>query len=369
MNLKYSILLLILPVFFACSQKQSVDNEKVKLIDLKESTDILPISSFASKVDYLELKVAEANLKIGEIESVKILGDDLIVKHRMSGKSSFWRFTRNGEYVIELVGDKTSKIKNPHDIISYKNGFAVLAENGVHAVSKNGEYLQHLVRETTSGKKFFLADDNFYVVNETGLGASLHRLSSGSKEERGKVLPEKVLRTTYSEVEDVAKSGIHFYSVLNDTVFAFSKEEKVPLYVFNSSSLPTFSQLCDSIGERDDNETLRYLRENEHVIVRNYHENQRYIFLTYWVGSNSTTAIYNKKDGSVRYFAHGINDIDGGVWDKVTYLSDKDELFIPITAYKVSGHKISNKKERRFARLQNKIAVSGNPVIMQVKLR
>ncbi|WP_340113994.1 6-bladed beta-propeller [Maribellus mangrovi] len=368
MNLKNSVLLLVLPLFFACSQT-ATNNEKVKLIELKESTDILPISSFASKIDYLELKVAEANLTMGEIENINVIGENLIVKHRMSGKSSFWRFTKNGEYVIELVGDRTTKIKNPKDIISYKNGFAVLAENGVHVISKNGEYLQQLVRETIVAKKFFLADEHFYAVNESSLGASLHRLSSGTNENMGKVLPEKVLRTTYSEVENVEKIGIHFYSVLNDTVFAFTNEQKSPLYEFRSSSLPTFSQLCDSIGERDDNETLRYLRENEHVIVRNYHENQRYIFLTYWVGSNSTTAIYNKKYGSVRYFGHGINDIDGGVWDKVTYLSEKDELFIPITAYKVSGHKISNKKERRFARLQNKIEASGNPVIMQVKLR
>lgn len=367
MKLKYSILLLILPLVFACSQQ--VPDNQLQLINLEESDDILPISSFASKVDYLELKVSEANLSIGEVEAVKIIDDHLVVLNRMSGKSSFWRFTKNGEFVIELVGDKTPKIKNPHDIISYKNGFAVLAENGIHTISLNGKYEQQLVRATPPGTKFFFANGVFYVVNESNLGQPVVVFPGKNNKATAKALPAKVQRMTYAEVEHVGKEAVHFYSVLNDTVFAFENGKNTPRYVLNSDEIPTFAQLCDSISDKNDMETLRYLRENEHVIVRNYLESDQHVFLTYWVGSNSTTAIFNKKDGTVRYFGHGINDIDGGVWDKVLCISDKDELYIPITAGKVGGHKISNKKEKHFAELQSKIAASGNPVIMRCKLR
>lgn len=363
--------MLLAIVFFACDNKTQPVDDGVKSIVLKESKDILPISSFVEKVDYLELKVAEAGLEVGVIEDVKVLGDDFIVKQRMAGNESFWRFTKSGEFVIELVGKNTPRIKSPKDIITYADGFAVLAENGVHAVSRNGKYLKQLVKGTMHGSCFFFRDANFNVVNEHDLKNVLYHFSlGGSARTRVKALPEPVLRNTYSAVETVGKSLVHYFSALNDTVFNYQNAKvATPEYVFSGDEMPTFAEVCENLPNKEDREILRYLRETEHVIVRKYLENRAYIFLSYWVGSHPTTAIYKKASGEIRYFGFGVNDIDGGVWDEVVFLTDKNELYIPITAYKVGGHKISNKKVKGFDLLQAHIAATGNPVIMQCKLR
>ena len=368
MRIKNILFLLLITILFACNQQ--LPQESFQTFTLKKSQDILPISSFAGKVDYIELKVSEAGLELGEIEDIKLIGGDLIVKHRMSGKSGFLRFTGNGEFVIELAGGKTSEITEPKDLIAYDDGFAVLAENGIFTVSRDGKYNGQLFRGTMPGSRFFFADGSFHVINETLSGFLFKTFPSEVQNKySSEKLAEPIQRMTYSAVQTFGKADIHFYSALNDTVFRFNGNSSEPVYALLGNNMPTFAQLCKNTGDLDDNETLRYLRENEHVVVRKYLENRKYIFITYWVGSNSSTAIVNKKSGAIRYFGHGVNDLDGGVWDKVMLLTDKDELLVPIRAYKVAGHKITNKKEKRFAALQKRIAASGNPVIMRVKLR
>jgi uncharacterized protein YjiK len=123
------------------------------------------------------------------------------------------------------------------------------------------------------------------------------------------------------------------------------------------------------VGDLDQLETLKYIHNMQYVVVKNYLENKNYIFITYWIGSNSCTVIIRKKTWETRYYARGVNNIDGGIWDKAFYLSDDDELYIPISSYKISGHKISDKKNKGFEKLQEKIQVSGNPVIMRCKLK
>lgn len=367
MKIRNTILLALFTLFFACN-KQQPEQKGTPVIILKESKDILPISSFTSKVDYLELKVSEVGVELGEIEDVKIIDDDLIIKHRMAGMNRFIRFTKGGDFVIEIVGDKTSQIKKPEDLIAYKDGYAVLAENGIHAITREGKYLQQLVRSDTPGTRFFFADGTFYILNESSLGEVIIKVPSKSML-KSYLLPEIVKRNTYAMVENLGREGLHYYSVLNDTVFSYQKGISKPAYVLCGDEMPTFVHLCDSLPGKNEKEILKYVRETEHVVVRKYFENNDYIYLSYWVGSDPTTAIYNKKSEEIRYFGFGVNDLDGGMWDEILFLSDKNELYIPITAYKISGHKISNKKVKGFDRLQAQIAKSGNPVLMRCKLR
>jgi len=369
MKISNIILLLLLSTFFACNNVAEKKNDVQELV-LQESKDILPISSFVSKVDYLELKVADAGVEMGEIEDVKLIGDHLLVKHRMSGRHGFLRFTKNGDFVIEIAGAKTPRIKNPKDVIAYKDGFAVLADNGIHTVSAEGKYLQQLVRGPMPGARFFYADNAFQVLNEQGLGAIRIEFPAPPKDRQMPGhLPKLLQRNTYAGLEDFGKDGIHYFSVLSDTVFAYSNGVDRPLYVLTGDEMPTFAQVCAQLPDGNEKKLLKYLRETEHVVVRKYFENKNYLYLKYWVGSDPTTVLVDKKNGKKRYFGFGVNDVDGGIWDEAFLLSERNELYIPITAYKISGHKISNTKVKGFDRLQARIAASGNPVIMRCKLR
>lgn len=370
MKITSVILLFIVAALASCTTAPE-NKTGVHEIVLKESKDILPISSFVSKVDYLELKVAEAGIELGDIENIKLIGNDLLLQHRMAGRHSFLRFTKTGDYVIEIAGRKTPRIKNPKDVIAYNDGFAVLADNGIHLVSNEGKYLSQVVRGPLPGARFCYANNAFQVINEQGLGTV--RIQVGGQQQYAQKnispLPKFMQRNTYANIENMGKDGIHFFTVMSDSIYTFSGDEDEPRYVTRGDEMPTFAQLCAHLPNKSEKVILRYLRETEHVVVRKYFENKHYLYLKYWVGSDPTTVILDKKNRKTRYFGYGVNDVDGGIWDEVLLMSAKNELYIPITAYKISGHKISNKKAKGFGSLQARIAASGNPVIMRCKLR
>lgn len=368
MNVRKTGFLLLLTVLFSCTQK--VSESTFQTISLKESKDVLPISSFANKLEYIELKASESGIELGEIEAIKNIDNDLIVKQRMSGKRSFIRFDQSGAFICKLTSESIFTNNEPKDVIKYENGYAVLAEEGIYSINKLGNNATELVGGLMPGNRFFFSGGEFRVLNEMNRGELLQSFLAGTRNNTdAEMLQLSVQRMTYSALGHSGKNEIHFYTALSDTIFACKNNRTVPVVGFEGNKMPTFAQLCDSIVGMGDTDALRFLREKEHVVIRKYLENKNYLYLTYWVGSNSTTAILNKKTGTTRYFSHGMNDLDGGVWDKPLYLSEKDELYVPISAYKVSGHKISNKKQKSFSKLQKQLAGSNNPVLMKVRLR
>ncbi|RIJ46552.1 hypothetical protein D1614_17930 [Maribellus luteus] len=362
------MLLAAIVVITACSPSETAD-KGLRTIVLKESKDILPISSFVEKVDYVELKVMEAGIDIGEMEDVKEIGGDFLIKRRMAGSSSIMRFSKNGDFIIELAGGSNSKIKEPLDIISYGKGYAILASNGIHEVGKDGKYLKQLDRSNMEGASFFVDNGRFVVVNETDPAQIISTYPSKSKTKVARVTNDRLRRMLYSNVVSVGKDQEHIFTTINDTVFTYANAELIPAYVFQGDVLPTLAQAWERIDTLKDTDALRYMHDTEHVEVKNYQESRNFIYLDYWVGSAATTAIVNKNTWETRYFSHGVNDVDGGMWDKVEFLTEKDELLIPISSYKIGGHKISNKKVKGFDQLQKQIADSENPVLLRCKLR
>lgn len=363
---KYLIIILVLFVA-SCSNKKS-DYEGVQTIELKESKDFLPISSFISDLEYLELHVSEANIEIGEIQDIKIFGSDMIIKQRKAGEISFIRFTKKGEFINEIVNNTKGKIAQPLDIIPYNKDYAILGENGIHVVAKNGEYKGKLISSEIGGTTFFAVKNKFLVINESPSEDFLLEYSKKGKAPKVNRLDERLNRLIYTNLQTVGKNNSHLLSSFSDIIYSYSNNKLQPRYKLDAGTCPTLSKVWEGVGDRDAKETMRYIYDSQHVLVKNYLENDEMIFITYWVGSHSTTAIIDKELWKTRYYARGVNDIDGGIWDKALYMSDKNELFVPISAYKIGGHKISNKRHHDFEELQLHIAASGNPVIMKCSL-
>lgn len=363
---KYLIVFFVL-FCVACSEERAY-NEEVITIELKESKDFLPISSFISDIEYLELKVSEANIEIGEIQDVKVFGSDLIVKQRKAGEISFIRFTKKGEFINEIVNNKKGEIAKPLDIFPYNKGYAVLAEDGIYIVSKTGKFINKVTTSEMAGSNFIAEKNGFYVVNETGTEDFLIEYSENRKAKNANRLDERLNKLIYTNIQEVGKGGYHFISSFSDVIYSYSNNKLKPKYKLDGGAYLTLSQVWKDVGDRDAKETMRYIYDTQHILVKNYLENEEMIFMTYWVGSTSTTLIVKKANWETRYYARGVNDIDGGVWLKALYLNDKNELFVPISAYKIAGHKISNKRHNDFENLQLHIAATGNPVIMKCTL-
>ena len=367
MNLRFPLFLLVFLLLISCSNKKVVE-EGVKTIELSKSKDILPISSFISELDYLELKINEVNIEIGEILDIKELGNDLIVKQRRAGELSFIRFTKKGDFINEIVNNKKGKIAQPFDIIQYKNDYAVLAENGIHIVSKTGKYKTKLVTGEMAGSSLFTVNNAFYTLNETSNNQLVIDYAADKKTEKVTFPDVRYRKMIYSFVTETAKNNYHLVSSFSDKVSLFSNNKLQTAYAFDSGEIPMFSDTWKMAEKLEGKEKQRFIFETQNVLVKNYLENKGYIFINYWVGSSSSTVVINKTNWESLYFAHGVNNLDGGIWDKPLHLSDKNELYVPLTAYKISGHKISNKRDKGFEELQAQIANSGNPVIMKCLL-
>lgn len=340
-------------------------------IILKQTDDVMPISSFAESVEYLELKLDKVGISLGEVEAIKQINDDWIIKHRISGVSSFIRFNRHGEFVTELAGKKQKEIINPEDILAFDDGFAVLAENGIHLVAKDGKYIRKLIAwKQEVGSNFFFVDKHFMILNEKLQSRIVVEADNNDQSLRvDKKLPQRVQRMMYTNAQAFRKNT-SYYSVLSDSIFRMADDGRVQSVTrLAGEGIPTFSEVVDTMINLNEMDALKYLRETNHVMIKKYLENNEFLFLTYWEGSNSSTLVINKGSGEMYYFGHGVNDIDGGIWERPLFLTGKNELVIPLTAYKISGHKISNKKVKGFDRLQTRIATSGNPVLMLCKLK
>uniref|UniRef100_UPI00321632FE hypothetical protein n=1 Tax=uncultured Draconibacterium sp. TaxID=1573823 RepID=UPI00321632FE len=353
---------------YSCTQKE-VMPEYITTIELKESKDFLPLSSFISDLNYLELQVTEANIELGEIRDIKILDNDLIIKHRKAGEISFIRFSKEGKFLNELINNSTREISGLLDIISYKNGYAVLGENGIHFISKEGRYNGKLVSSEIDGSNFFAAKNRFYTVNESNANDFLIEYSENGAPKKVNALNERFDKLIYTNIASVGKNNYHLLSSFSDVVYCYSAGKLLPKYKLNGGIYPTLKEVWQNVGDRDIKETMRYIYDTQHVLLKNYLENDDIIFMTYWVGSSSTTAIIKKENWETRYYGRGINDIDGGIWDKVLCLSTNNELYIPISAAKITGHKIINKWNKDFEDIQTHIAATGNPMIMCCKLK
>ncbi|WP_346854054.1 6-bladed beta-propeller [uncultured Draconibacterium sp.] len=365
---KSLLLFSVLVVIFACNQKD-VSVADVKTIELKGSQDFLPISSFIAELGYLELQVSEAGYEMGEITDVKVLDGDLIVKQRKARELSFLRFSETGRFLNEIVNNKNEEISNPLDVVLYKNGYAILGENGICEVSKDGKNLKKIISAEMAGESFFVVKNTFYVISETGSNEFLTQYSENKKAKNSVRIDQRFDKLMYTDVAHFGKQNYHLLSSFSDVIYTFVNNKLMPLYKLDGGNYATLNEVWQNVGDRDTKETMRYIYDTQHVLVKNFLENDDIIFITYWVGSSSTTLIIKKADWEMRYYGRGVNDIDGGIWDRAMHLSDKNELYIPISSGKIGGHKITNKWHKEFENLQAHIASTGNPVIMKCRLK
>lgn len=362
---------IILLISISCSENEQV-LKGIKSIHLKGTNDILPISSFVKSIDYLELKFPTNNTYNGEIEGVKIIGNELILTQRKGSESNFLRFSKDGNFKNELTHKNLAakEITKPKDIIQFNSDYALWGESGIHVISKAGKYKNKLFDTTLPGNRFFYSKNKMFLFHESTPPGFLGKYNTNGSQE--KIFSPSSKQTThlgYSTVSIMGKDNFHLFSPLNDTVFAFNQISLSPKYFVSAHPYPTLMQILINAGDKDEKEILKFINNKKYVVVKNYLENKNYIFITYWVGSKSINLVIEKRNWETTYFALCVNDIDGGIWGNPVYLSDDDELYIPLSSYKITGHKIVNEKRKDFNLIKEKIGKSGNPVLLRCKLK
>ncbi|MCG6189367.1 6-bladed beta-propeller [Maribellus maritimus] len=365
MKNKVKILIILFVIHISCSTGDPNTGDIRKIV-LKETKDVQPVSSFASDIDYIELKY-QGEVQPGRIQNVKLLDNEIIVKQRYGGETSLLRFSKRGEFLNQIG---KNRIQNLRDIISYNNDFAVWDEVGIKVFSKNGEFQRKIFNVNEPGSRFFYSKSKFYLFHETNAPGYITEYSmEGKKENVFRPLKAEFENEGNPSVTELGKDNFHLFSPINDTIYVFSNQKLLPQYVFDGKPYPTYIEILKKAESMSEYERIKYIRNNQHWKVRTYLENDNFIFIDYSLGSYPSNIIIRKSDWQISYVKEFINDIDGGVWDDPYYLSDKDELYIPLTSYQISGHTIKNKKRHEFDEQKEKALQSDNPVILVCKLK
>lgn len=358
--------LLLAVLLFSCTTEKPQNNE-IQEIELIDSNDILPLSSFADNLSYTRLRVPDNVSSIGNIEKIKVLNAEIFVFQRKADERSIVRFTNSGEFISVVSSNKKDGVNYPLDIIRYKNDFAVLAKSGIYVFSGNGKKKQHLINAEMPGCSFFHQNLKFYVLNDF----SVDELLTEYPVNGNAVTPAKTLAIGNEGLSCIYQQGKgkqFVATALNDTIFSVNKKGLEARYILASNGTTSYMNGMRSVDGADLIKTKKYLRNNKHLTLKNFLENSHYIYATYWIGSKGTTLIQNKQSNAKLYFAHALNNMDGGIWDRPFYLSENDELYVPIEAMKVSCHTIKHKKNREFEDIQRQLAGSNDPLIMKLKL-
>lgn len=364
-----ALLLFIVILSFSCTENQQ-QSGNIKTIELQKTKDIQPVSSFISGVRYIELKYPE-NISPGKIESVKLLNNEIVVQQKYSGKNSLIRFSANGEF-LNKIGElsETKDIQNPRDIVSYNNDFAVWGQNSVHIFSKAGDYQRKIMNLNKPGNRFLYSDGKFWFFHESTPPGYLSGYTlAGKLDNVFHPVKNTVESTEYSAIAEVKNNNFHLFSPLNDTIFVFSGEKLTPKYVIEGGSYPTYIELISSQNFDDEFEKSKFINNNQHWRITRYLENEDFIFVVYRLGSYPFHLIINKSDWQVSYIKDFINDIDGGIWDDPFYLSENNELYVPLASYQVSGHTVKNKKRHNFDEQMDIAQQNDNPFLMVCKLK
>lgn len=371
MKNKTVIFLLIVLVSVSCSTDYG-SNKKIKTIHLKETEDFLPVSSFIEDINYIELSIENNHSVIGEIEDLKLLDKDIILKQNIGRETSLLRFSDTGKFLnkIGINGNGPDEILNPRDIILYNEGYAVWDQMAVHSISKTGKYTRKIFDAQVPGNNCFYFKNKFFLFHELTSPGLLSEYS-----EKGKLVktfaPNEFdfAGMGYSKVVYLAQNEFHLFSPIIDTVFSFNGIKLLPVYLFDSGPYPSFSRLMKKYEGKHPLELLKYLNNNQHFVVDRYLENRNFIYIGYRLGSNPFHLLIKKKNWELIYFKKCFNDIDGGLWEEPLYLSDDDVLYIPLYPYQIQNHKIANKYNKDFNILQDKTILNDNPVIMCCKLK
>lgn len=369
MKNKYRIILVLALFILGCS-----DNEKnpkhIQNIVLKENEDVEVLSRFASDLEYIELQYPADSL-IGPIESMKLLNNEIIIKQRQGNEVKYLRFTKDGNFLNEIGNSgESANLKLPYDILTYDDKFAIWDEEGVHAFSKSGDYLEELFQTSNIGNSFFYSSPNFYLFHESNEPGYLSKHSKNG--EILKIYKPNNLQVDdlgYSRVIELATDSFHLFSPIIDTVYSYSKNQLSPEYLIKGENYPTMINVLKEINSLGETEKLKYLHNNKHWIIKRYLENPNFIFVVYRLASDSYYMIIRKSDWETTYFEQVINDIDGGIWDYPMYLSDDNELYIPLGTYQIAGHKMLNKKRFDFEKVMRKNLENHSPVIMKCRLK
>lgn len=373
--MKFCLFISFLFVLLSCkdrSIKQDFGNQKVIFLENVDKT--IPCSEFVSEITYTPLETAKESL-IGEIIKVKIYDNIIYILNQTGENSNIKTFSSSGDYLGEIgrIGNGPEEILRPRDFVINNDIIFVWDIKGVHSFTLNGSYLKFMFNAFLAGNKFFYDSEFFYFFHELNIPGVLSQYNI--KGTLKKVFIPLDFGFGNSESSRVIKieNTYHLFTPSIDTVYTFSKNKLMPKYVIKYNGISSFGEILLSHKQMNPYELLQLINKTDHAFISTYIENDKYLFLLYWFNNAKNTVIINKKTWDHKYFKQIFNDIDGGLFGDARFITQNDELIIPLNSFDILEHIKKNQtavsQNSPFRMVSKNLSLTSNPVLMICKIK
>ncbi|MCC5907885.1 MAG: 6-bladed beta-propeller [Balneolaceae bacterium] len=396
--MRVSSVLLLCILFISCTQNKEElyipDDLETIYVNLEEA-GILKMSDFISDIEYVYLETPD-DRPIGRIR--KLLMNDSYFGFYDQAKKSIWIFTKNGEYVNEVIiphGKGPGELENFEDVILTDQGeihalgsFKIVVYDikgnfidettfdfliySFEYVSSLEEYVGSTENNTMYG---FLENDHaghnlLYFDKEGTITRSSLPILNG-REELGYIVPNRFPSFRDQKI---------YFPHLVDVIYTLTDSTVTPRYHidYGVHSIPesafdrrkNYSSAPEGIFEFTNEEIL----SNGYITYLNFFlETDLFVHIQSSTGEKRFTAIYNKQTQETKVGTGRLkNDIDFGYvpifyesYDNALYtIIESNDLLRHINEiYENDPEKYADPKMRRLIELAHDLTDNNNPIL------
>ncbi len=320
----------IIFIFFYFNLMHAQPPQRINIGQNANKKQNLVLSSVASTVRYISLETTENNLMEGDILQIELSGNDIFIcdgrfvyKYDKNGKflKKIGKQGRGpGEYgkvITNFLLDEQAKTITVFDVM--KKAFI--------AYSVDGNFIAEYRTDFVCGPMAPLDIDNFLAYNmgftyeQAGTWYDLFPISKkDGKKGRGfefnKLKDRKYGMTIYPAIFYSYQNNLVYKNPQEDVVFKIEPKKKTPLYVFD---LGRYEQTKDEddfkvdVDKKGNVKMVSNPASLEKLAVYRLCETDAYLYVTYNMGDQTLTGVFDKKQK--QFFRIGNGKIDGLIDD------------------------------------------------------
>lgn len=394
----YTVVVLIVLIFFSCDKKES--KEHIPTIDISKiykNRNKVKLSEIANKIDYIQLETTEKSI-IGVIsdpkKKIKFFGNNIFVN-----SNGILRFNVNGKFLNSIgnLGRGPKEYERAGSFTLFKSEdslvtiFSDVQQKGM-TYNIEGDYkssfkINFWPADLTS------SDENLIFVNNIGSRNKSMYYSMNILSKKGELKKRLLFKENEKDIDLAGTSmynayflnkKLHYWEDNYDTLWVFDENFKAnPKYIF-------------SIGENIiplENRTQKNMFDFEYLVKFNHFsmllESNRFFFFKtifnkkfYYIyydklSLNSSALEFKRPFGKGKHLSF-YNDIDGGIPFWPIGQVDDNKMFMLTYGYEIKDYiakkgkdfdAIDKQSRDDLLKLVEKSKISDNPILMIVTLK
>ncbi len=371
-------ILIILFSLISCSKQPENNNPFLHIKIPVNQLQQINMSDFISDFKAVKLEFTDESM-LHSVRKVELF-DELLYVLDSFGAKGVLVYDMNGKFIRKIgsAGRGPGQYSIPQDFLIDKqnNEIEILANRTVFHFSLNGNYLKDQTIDFT-GINFIKSNKSYYFAITGKEDYKLTKTNLNCKR------IESYLPTNNNYENGVAycclipqESGQILYRPLRrDTIYSVGTSEAFPYRIIDFGKYKFHLNEFEKMPFIEQAKFLKYGKNTDQCIIRNYFENSHYIDLVYNMSGNFYEYILNKETGTFRHFGNETLT-DDIIWQKDARWivgGDEEYVYFSIEPYKYSHPKLLRRFLESFTNdesyIQELLHETSNPIILLAKYK